>query len=107
MQLAALAQTGVTDAPKVLLAEKVFSMLTIDDPHALGLGRVIGSHEVGEFADLAVIDFSSVDLTPCYDLHSHLIYAQSIVDVRHVMVAGKKQLIPLRFNPVPFASIGL
>lgn len=88
-QLAALVQKGVTGDPKVLPAEKVFSMLTIDGAHALGLGELIGSIEVGKSADLAVIDFSSANLTPCYDLYSHLIYALSIADVRHVMVAGR------------------
>ncbi len=88
-QLAALVQKGVTGDPKVLPAEKVFSMLTIDSACALGLSGEIGSLEVGKFADLAVIDFSSANLTPCYDLYSHLIYALSIADVRHVMVAGQ------------------
>jgi 5-methylthioadenosine/S-adenosylhomocysteine deaminase len=50
---------------------------------------VIGSLEVGKFADLAVIDFSSANLTPCYDLYSHLIFALSIGDIRHMMVSGQ------------------
>ena len=64
-------------------------MLTIDGARAVGLAEVIGSLEVGKFADLAVVDFSSANLTPCYDLYSHLIYALSIGDIRHVMVAGR------------------
>ena len=88
-QLAAMVQKGVTGDPKVLPAEKVFSMLTIDGARALGLSDLIGSLEIGKFADLAVIDFSSANLTPCYDCYSHLIYALSIADVRHVMVAGQ------------------
>jgi 5-methylthioadenosine/S-adenosylhomocysteine deaminase len=88
-QLAALVQKGVTGDPKVLPAEKVFSMLTIDSAYALGLSDLIGSLEVGKSADLAVIDFSAANLTPCYDLYSHLVYALSIADVCHVMVAGQ------------------
>ena len=88
-QLAALVQKGVTGDPKVLPADKVCSMLTIDGAHALGLSDLIGSLEVGKSADLAVINFSSANLTPCYDLYSHLVYALSIADVRHVMVAGR------------------
>ena len=64
-------------------------MLTIDAAHVLGLSGLIGSLEIGKSADLAVIDFSAANLTPCYDLYSHLIYALSIADVRHVMVAGQ------------------
>jgi 5-methylthioadenosine/S-adenosylhomocysteine deaminase len=87
-QLAALVQKGVTGDPKVLPAEKVFSMLTVDGARAMGLGDKIGSLEVGKSADLAVIDFGSANLTPCYDLYSHLVYALSVGDVQDVMVAG-------------------
>jgi len=88
-QLAALMQKGVTGDPRVLPAEKVFSMLTIDGARAMGLEDKIGSIEVGKFADLVMIDVNSANLTPCYNLCSHLIYAASIGDVKHVMIAGK------------------
>lgn len=88
-QLAALVQKGVTGDPTVLPAEQVFSMMTIDGARALGLADRVGSLEVGKLADLAVIDFDSVNLTPCYDLYSHLIYAASPADVCHTMIHGK------------------
>ncbi len=88
-QLAALVQKGITGDPTVLPAEKVFSMLTIDGARALGLGDRVGSLEVGKLADLAVIDFDSVNLTPCYNLYSHLIYGASPADVCHTMIHGK------------------
>jgi 5-methylthioadenosine/S-adenosylhomocysteine deaminase len=87
--LAALVQKGITGDPTVLPAEKVFSMLTIDGARALGLGDRVGSLEVGKLADLAVIDFDSVNLTPCYNLYSHLIYSASPADVCHTMIHGK------------------
>ena len=88
-QLAALVQKGVTGDPTVLPAERVFAMLTIDGARALGLANELGSLEVGKLADLAVIDFDSVNLTPCYDVYSHLIYAASAADVCHTMIHGK------------------
>lgn len=88
-QLAALVQKGITDDPTVLPAEKVFSMLTIDGARAVGLEDRVGSLEVGKLADLVVIDFDSVNLTPCYNLYSHLIYAASPADVCHTMIHGK------------------
>jgi 5-methylthioadenosine/S-adenosylhomocysteine deaminase len=88
-QLAALVQKGITGDPKVLPAEKVFSMLTIDGARALGLEDRVGSLEVGKLADLAVIDFDSVNLTPCYNFYSHLIYAASPANVCHTMIHGK------------------
>lgn len=88
-QLAALVQKGFTGDPRVLQAEKVFSMLTIDGARAVGLQDIIGSVEVGKRADLAVVDFDSVNLTPCYEYYSHLIYAISAADVCHVMINGR------------------
>ncbi len=88
-QLAALVQKGVTGDPTVLPAEKVFSMLTIDGARAVGLADQVGSLEIGKLADLAVIDFDSVSLTPCYNLYSHLIYAASPADVCHTMIHGR------------------
>ena len=88
-QLAALVQKGVTGDPTVLPAEQVFAMMTIDGARAVGLGDKVGSLEVGKLADLAVIDFDSPNLTPCYDLYSHFIYAAAASDVNDVMIHGK------------------
>lgn len=87
-RLAALVQKGVTGDPTVLPTEKVVSMLTIDGARAIGLEDRIGSVEVGKLADLAVIDFDPPNLTPCYDIYSHLVYAISANDVSHVMING-------------------
>jgi len=40
-------------------------------------------------ADLVVIDMDSPNLTPHYDLYSHLVYAISPHDVCHTMVNGQ------------------
>lgn len=88
-QLAALVQKGITGDPTVLPAEKVFAMLTIDGARAVGLAQRLGSLEAGKLADMMVLDFNSPNLTPCYDIYSHLVYAVSAADVSDVMVNGK------------------
>lgn len=88
-QLAAMLQKGVTGDPAVLPAEKVFAMLTCDGARAIGLGDRLGSLEQGKLADIMIMDFDSPNLTPCYDLYSHLIYAAAAADVCHVMIHGK------------------
>ncbi len=88
-QLAALVQKGITGDPTVMPADEVFSMLTIKGARALGLEDRVGSLEVGKLADLVVLDFDSINLTPCYSLYSHLIYAASPSDVCHSMINGK------------------
>ena len=88
-QLAALVQKGVTGDPTVLPAEQVFSMMTIDGARAVGLADKVGSLEAGKLADLAVVDFDSPNLTPYYDLYSHLIYAAAASDVSDVIIHGQ------------------
>ncbi|MBI9050830.1 MAG: amidohydrolase [Anaerolineaceae bacterium] len=91
-QIAALVQKGITKDPTVLPAEQMFEMLTINGARAVGLSDKIGSLEVGKLADLAVLDFDAVNLTPYYDLYSHLIYAASSADFCHTMVHGKMMM---------------
>ncbi len=88
-QLAALMQKGVSGDPTVLPTQKVFAMLTIDGARALGIADKIGSIEVGKLADLVVVDFSTANLTPCYDPYANLIYALSAADITHVMINGQ------------------
>ena len=104
-QLAALVQKGVTGDPTVLPAEQVFSMMTVEGARAVGLADKVGSLEVGKLADLAVIDFDSPNLTPVYDLYSHLIYAAAASDVSDVIIHGQvvmqgRQLLTLDENEV-------
>jgi 5-methylthioadenosine/S-adenosylhomocysteine deaminase len=104
-RLASMVQKGVTGDPSVLPAEKVFAMLTIDGAQAVGMGSQIGSLEAGKLADIMVLDFDSPNLTPCYDLYSHLIYAVAASDVCHLMVNGKmlmqdRRLLTLNENEV-------
>jgi 5-methylthioadenosine/S-adenosylhomocysteine deaminase len=88
-QLAAMVQKGVTGDPTVLPAEQVFAMLTINGARALGLADRLGSIEVGKLADLAVLDLDAPNLTPCYDLYSHLIYAAQPANLCHTMINGQ------------------
>ncbi len=88
-QLAALIQKGITGDPTALPAEVVFAMMTNGGARAVGLADRIGSIEVGKLADLAVLDLNATNLTPCYDIYSHLIYAAQPANVCHTMVNGR------------------
>ena len=75
--------------PSVMDAVSVLRMATIEGARAIGLADDIGSIEIGKQADLIVIETAVPHLTPLYRPESHLVYAVSGADVRHVMVAGK------------------
>ncbi len=75
--------------PTVLDAATVVRMATIQGARILGLDRRIGSLEKGKSADLIVVDTRQPHLTPLYHPASHLVYAASAGDVRHVMIGGR------------------
>lgn len=75
--------------PTALPATTVFEMATLGSAKALGLDDRIGSLEVGKLADVVLVDASSPELTPMYNVYSHLVYAVKAGNVRTVIVNGK------------------
>lgn len=92
MRLAALLAKGQSGRAEVLPAWQVLQMATLNGARALGLGDRIGSLAPGKAADITAVDFSSLDLAPCYDPVSHLVYAAGREHVSHVWVNGKMLL---------------
>jgi 5-methylthioadenosine/S-adenosylhomocysteine deaminase len=87
--LLAKAQSGKAD---MLPAWQVLQMATLNGAKALGLGALTGSLVAGKAADITAVDFSSLELAPCYDPLSHLVYAAGREHVSHVWVNGKMLL---------------
>lgn len=75
--------------PKVLTAEQAFAMATIGGARALHLENLIGSLETGKRADIAIVDFDSLNQTPFYNIYSSLVYSTKAEDVSTVIVNGK------------------
>jgi 5-methylthioadenosine/S-adenosylhomocysteine deaminase len=92
MRLAALLAKGQTGRADVLPAWQALEMATLNGAKALGLDSVIGSLLPGKAADITAVDFSSLELAPCYDPVSHLVYAAGREHVSHVWVNGKMLL---------------
>jgi 5-methylthioadenosine/S-adenosylhomocysteine deaminase len=44
---------------------------------------------VGKLADIAIVDLSAANVTPMYNVYSHLCYAVDKNDVRTVFINGK------------------
>ncbi|PTQ86825.1 TRZ/ATZ family hydrolase [Nitrosomonas ureae] len=89
MRLAALLAKANSGRADALPAHQVLRMATLNGANALGLGESTGSLTVGKAADITAIDFSHLNLTPCYDPVSHLIYAASREHVSHVWANGR------------------
>jgi 5-methylthioadenosine/S-adenosylhomocysteine deaminase len=90
MRLAALLAKAGSDDARTLPAHTALRMVTLNAARALGLERTTGSIEAGKSADLCAINLDSVELTPCYDPASHLVYAAGREHVSDVWVAGRQ-----------------
>ncbi len=101
IRLAALLAKGVSKDATTLPAYKALEMATINGARALGLDDKIGSIEVGKSADLTAVAFSDINMHPCFDPISHLVYVAGREQVSHVWVEGV-----LRYHK-PLDSVGV
>jgi 5-methylthioadenosine/S-adenosylhomocysteine deaminase len=92
MRFAALLAKGQSGRADMVPASQALQMATLNGARALGMDALIGSLVVGKAADITAVDFSSLELAPCYDPISHLVYAAGREHVSHVWVNGKMLL---------------
>jgi 5-methylthioadenosine/S-adenosylhomocysteine deaminase len=89
MQTAALIHKGWNYDPTALPADDAFALATVNGARAFGLADRIGSLEKGKLADITIIDLGAANLTPMYNVYSHLVYAVDKNDVQTVFIHGK------------------
>ncbi len=89
MDTAAKVHKLVRSDPTVMPAREVFRMATRGGAKALGLDALVGSLEAGKRADVVLIDVRQPELTPMYDVYSHLVYAIKGAHVKTVLVDGR------------------
>jgi 5-methylthioadenosine/S-adenosylhomocysteine deaminase len=89
MRLAALLAKGSSGDAGAVPASDALAMATINAAKSLGMDDRIGSIEPGKRADLAALNFSRAETSPCFDVVSHLVYAASSENVTHVWVDGE------------------
>jgi len=89
MRQAALLAKATSGQAGALPVHQALRMATLNGANALGLGEITGSLVVGKAADITAINFSDLNLTPCYDPVSHLVYTASREQVSHVWVNGR------------------
>jgi len=92
MRLAALLAKAVGGDAEAMPAHAALRAATLGGAVALGLDARIGSIVPGKAADLAAVRLAGPELSPCYDVLSHLVYAAGREHVSDVWVAGKRML---------------
>ena len=93
-RLAAFLAKGCFGDPLALPAKTALALATIEGAHALHLGHLIGSLEIGKRADIAVVELGHIHATPKFRrdpdaIYSQLVYAAKSSDVRDLLVNGQ------------------
>ena len=89
MRLAALLAKGISGDATALPAWQTLELATLRPARALGLDGIIGSLTPGKCADITAVNLSALELAPCYDPLSHLVYVAGREHVSHVWVNGE------------------
>jgi len=90
MKVAALLHKATRWDSRVMSAQAVLDLATIDAARALHVDAELGSIEVGKRADLAVVSLKGAHTTPFYpdNVISHLVYSCRGSDVVATVVDG-------------------
>jgi 5-methylthioadenosine/S-adenosylhomocysteine deaminase len=86
-------------------AKTVFHMATLGGAAALGMADRVGSLEAGKLADVVLVDARVPELTPLYDVYSHLVYAVKGANVETVVVNGRVVVRDRRMETVDEAEV--
>jgi len=89
MKVGAVLQKTFYRDPRVLPAQKVLRMATVEGAQAVGLDDFIGTIDVGKRADIILIDLKKPHLTPLHDLYANIVYSARGSDVDTVIVNGR------------------
>ena len=105
MRTAALVAKAVARDAEAMPAHTALRCATLGGARALGLELRIGSIEAGKAADLVAVKLGGLELEPCYDVVSHLVYAAGREHVSHVWVDGRLGIRDGNFATNAFASL--
>ena len=105
MRTAALLAKAVARDAAALPAHAALRAATLGGAQALGLASRVGSIEPGKRADLVAVDLGALELEPCYDPLSHLVYAAGREHVSHAWIDGEPRLEEGRLVGDAFARL--
>lgn len=89
---AALIHKGVSGDPTVIPAAEALQMGTIYGAKSIGLEGITGQLKPGLQADFIALTLNKSHFVPNTDLLSHVVYASTGADVKHVWVDGRQLL---------------
>jgi 5-methylthioadenosine/S-adenosylhomocysteine deaminase len=105
MRSAALLAKAVANDAAAMPAHAALRAATLGGATALGLQARIGSIAPGKAADLAAVEFDSLELQPTFDVVSHLVYVSGREHVTDVWVAGQRVLEDRNFARLDLSDL--
>lgn len=70
-------------------ASEILKLATSSAAEALGIQNLTGSIETGKKADITLVEIESVNMFPCFDPYSVLVYSAKAANVDSVFVNGR------------------
>lgn len=105
MKTAALLAKGVSGDATALPAHQALQMATLNGAKAMGLDQLIGSIEVGKFADLTAVRLDTLNALPVHNPISHLVYNTASSQVSDVWVGGRSVVRDGRLQTMEYRAI--
>jgi 5-methylthioadenosine/S-adenosylhomocysteine deaminase len=105
MRATALLAKAVARAAEAMPAHAALRAATLAGAQALGIDDVTGSIVAGKAADLVAVTMRALELAPCYDPVSHLVYAAGREHVTHVWVTGELRVSEGNLQNESFAGL--
>jgi 5-methylthioadenosine/S-adenosylhomocysteine deaminase len=105
MHSAALLGKIVADDASAVPAQQALEMATINGAKALGLGSLIGSLEIGKYADITAVDLNCINAKPIYNPVSQLVYATQAIQVSHVWCGGSILLENGKLQTIDYENV--
>jgi 5-methylthioadenosine/S-adenosylhomocysteine deaminase len=92
MRTAAQLAKAVAHKATALPAAAALQMATLNGARAMGLESLLGSLEIGKFADMTAVDMRALNAMPLYDVISQLVYSTQASQVSDVWSGGEALL---------------
>ncbi|KAF0686802.1 Aste57867_21424 [Aphanomyces stellatus] len=112
MKLAAILAKAESKQSTSVPAATALRMATLNGAKAVGMDHLIGSLEVGKFADIVAVSTDSIEMLPMYSAISHLVYVTGrekyvvrVTLVSDVWVAGKRLLNARKLTTIDEAEV--
>ncbi|EDS76822.1 amidohydrolase [Clostridium massiliodielmoense] len=88
METGALLQNLFYNDTTRLSSKSIVKMATINGAKALGIDK-LGSIEIGNIADIIMINMNKPTMIPCHDIYSNIVFSANGSEVEYVIIDGK------------------